>query len=476
VSLVNDKTCECCILGAGPAGLGVAVELVDKGLSDILVIDRNNIVGGLSRTENIDGIRFDIGPHRFFTKNRDVNKLWYDTLHDDFKPVKRLTRIYYKKKYFHYPVKPINTLFNLGIVDATCVMLSYFNALIYKKSAPNNFEDWITQKFGSKLYDVFFRAYTEKIWGIPCNKIGIEFAEQRISNLDIIQVLKAALLGRNEIKTLIDQFHYPVLGAGQMYEVMAEKVVSKGGTVKLQSRVVAVNNNSNEIESVDVEQADGSKIRIKAKQYFSSIPITNLFKMINPSESNEVEEAVEALYFRDHITINLLVDGDDLFPDQWLYVHDPTVKMARIVNYNNFSKSMVGTKNKTAISVEYFTFQHEKLWKMREDELKNLAVEELNSLGLVNRHSVEQAWVIRETECYPTYYLGYREPYELLKGRLNQFQNLSSIGRGGMYKYNNQDHSIYSGILAARNYLKLEGSPYNLWDINNEAIYHESGD
>ncbi|MBF0565708.1 MAG: FAD-dependent oxidoreductase [Nitrospirae bacterium] len=498
-----DKRFECCILGAGPAGMGVALELIAGGIKDIVIVDTHDKVGGLARTETYGDARFDIGPHRFFTKNKEVDNLWHETLGTDFIPVNRLTRIYYKNKFFYYPIKPYDALAGLGIVESIHALASFAAAKAKRHDEPKTFEDWITNKFGRKLYETFFKTYTEKVWGIPCKEIGAEWASQRIKGLDMMQVLRNAFtssagkfmtrtgklpsalsntlpkatpkaLPKTLPKTLVDQFDYPRLGAGQMYEAMCEKAVKAGVTLMLQTRAASLIHKDGRIKSV-LATSGGNEYSINAKQYFSSIPLTHFFRMLRPEEPVQVMEAVEALYYRDHITVNLLVGSDNLFPDQWIYVHSPEVAMARLANYNNFSAAMVNKKGKTALSVEYFVFQHEDLWKKPDDYLKNLAVEELSRVGLIKSETVEGAWVVRETEAYPTYYLGFGRHYDVLKARTGEFGNICQIGRGGMYKYNNQDHSIYSGLLAARNYRHPNDKPFNLWDINIDTEYHESG-
>ena len=454
--------------------MGAAVELVKNGIKDIIIIDKNSRVGGLARTEKFGCSRFDIGPHRFFTKNKEINQLWHDTLGDDFIPVNRLTRILYKKKLFNYPVSAFDALSKLGVLDSTEAILSYLNARIKPKNQINTFEDWISNKFGKKLFDTFFRTYTEKVWGIPCDQIGKEFAEQRIKGLDIIQVLKNTIIGKNNVKTLVDQFDYPILGAGQMYEAWADLATSKGATILLDTKVVSINVNDHNISGIKVEDNTGNEIEIVAKQYFTSLPITHFFDLIEPAVNKKILMANSKLYYREHITVNLIIDKSGLFLDQWIYIHEPDVKMARVANYNNFSKSMVSKKNKTAISVEYFAFQNDQIWKLDNQSIIDLAIDEMHSVGLIDKLSVEQGFVIRETESYPTYYLGYKDSYNILKDEVNKFENLYPIGRGGMYKYNNQDHSTYSGILAARNYLNAEGAPFDLWQINIDAEYQEN--
>jgi protoporphyrinogen oxidase len=471
-----NKSYECCIIGAGPAGLGAAVELINNGITNIVIVDRNSIVGGLARTESFGGLKFDLGPHRFFTKNHEINKLWHETLGEDFITVERLTRILYNKKLFDYPISALDSLSKLGLIESCVALFSYFKAKAGKKKDIITFEDWISNKFGTKLYETFFKTYTEKVWGIPCNQIGKEFAEQRIKGLDIIQVLKNSITGTSKVKTLVNQFDYPILGAGQMYEAWAEKVNSNGGTILLGCRVVSINETNYLIDNVEVSDTQGNIFTISAKQFFNSIPITHFFDMVHPRVSEEIEESVFSLYYRDHITVNLSIDKIGLFPDQWIYIHNPDVEMARVANYNNFSKAMVSGENKTAISVEYFVFQGDEIWKMDEARLIDLAIEELSMVGLIDKHAVEQGWVVKETESYPSYYLGYKEAYNKLKEKLNLFQNIFPIGRSGMYKYNNQDHSTYSGMLAVRSYLNLNGSPFNLWNINIDAEYHEDAE
>jgi len=473
---IGSKSYECCIIGAGPAGLGTALELVNHGVSDILIIDKNKVVGGLARTEIFDGVRFDIGPHRFFTKNKEVNKIWHDILGADFRPVRRLTRIFYKKRYFNYPIKPAEVLIKLGPLQSLNTAFSFISAQIGKKGKPITFEDWVVQKFGRKLYEIFFKTYTEKVWGIPCNQITAEWAAQRIKGLDALEVIRNALFGeRNEkIRTLVEEFDFPVYGAGQMYQAICDQIVSKGAKIILNSTVIRFNHQDNVIKSIDILDSDGCEINIIAKQFFSSIPLAHYFKMLNPSDSSEINNAADMLKYRDHITVNLLVGGrKEVFPDQWIYVHSPDVQIARIANYNNFSKAMVADKNKTALSVEYFLFRNEDLWNEADKSLIDFSIKELGKMNLIKNSEVENGWVVRETEAYPIYYLGFQERYDIIKSRIGQFTNLYSIGRAGMHKYNNQDHSIMSGILAARNYLKLPGSPYLLWNINIDGQYQE---
>jgi protoporphyrinogen oxidase len=472
----HPKSYECCIIGVGAAGLGVALELVRHGVTSIAIIDKNKSVGGLARTNVFDGVRFDIGPHRFFTKNKEVNKIWHGTLEKDFRSVSRLTRIFYKNKYFKYPIKPLDALIKLGPIESIVAVFSFLSPWINRKNEARTFEDWIVQKLGRKLYETFFKTYTEKIWGIPCSQIGAEWAAQRIKGLDALELIKNALIGRKnkKIKTLVEEFDYPVLGTGQMYEAMRDKVVSRGADIILGSRVIRFNRHDNTIDSIDIMDSSGHETSITARHFFSSIPLAHFFKMLNPTDSVQINNSAQMLRYRDHITVHLLVDRENVFPDQWIYVHSPDIQMARVANYNNFSKAMVSDKNKTALSVEYFVFKDKGLWNESDKFLADLAINELDTMGLIKNSDVEKSWVVRDSEAYPIYYIGFLEHYNLLRSRIDQFVNLYSIGRAGMHKYNNMDHSLMSGILAARNYLKLPGSPYILWDINIDAEYLEN--
>ena len=470
-------SCECCILGAGPAGFGAALELIKAGVRDVIVVDQNKIVGGLARTESFDGNRFDIGPHRFYTKNEEIRKLWTDTLGDDFRPVARTTRILYKNKLFSYPLRSFESLYKLGILESLDAVYSFGLSRLSAQGEATNVEDWIVRQFGRKLYETFFKTYTEKVWGISCKEISAEWAAQRIKGLDLAQALKRALrLKRSEEpKTLVERFDYPVLGAGQMYEVMAGRVADGGGRILLNHRVKGFNRKDAAITSVDVAPHSGDNLRISARQFFNSIPLTSFVQLLVPAAPSEALEAAKSLYYRDHITVNLLIDKPKVFPDQWIYVHSPEVQMARVANYNNFSDRMVKVPGHTGLSVEYFVFQHEALWRQPDEAIKELAISELQLVRLVDPRTVRQAWVVRETQSYPTYYLGFQKPYGVILSYIDHFENIYPIGRGGLYKYNNQDHSALSGILAARNYLKVTPEPYNLWNINIDAEYVESG-
>ena len=468
---MKDK--EVVIIGAGPAGLGAALELQKNDIKDILIIDMNAAPGGLSRTVNYKGNKFDIGPHRFFTKNEEVDALWHEILGNDFKVVNRLSRIFYKNKFYNYPLKPLNALKNLGLNESTQAIIDYLISQIKKNDGNlQSFEEWTIKQFGNKLYQTFFKTYSEKVWGIDCKDISANWATQRIKGLNLYKAIIDSLnpfKNNKKIKTLIEEFEYPVYGAGMMYEKMASKIGYQGGELLYDSVVKKINIKNNKIESI-LLNTNNKDVLISAKIFFSSIPLTQTIQMIMPKPEKSIVNAAKTLFFRDHITVNLLVEKDKLFPDQWIYVHSPEVKMARLGNYNNFSTMMTKDKNNAAISIEYFVFINDDIWNMPDKSIIELAKEELHYMKLADKSRVIDSFVIREANSYPVYFVGYEKYFNILKEYVNSISNLQCIGRGGMYKYNNQDHSLYTGMLAARNYC---GANYNIWNVNTDAEYHE---
>lgn len=466
-----------CILGAGPAGLGAAWELANHNEKDIIVVDMNKTFGGLARTEKFGDSLFDVGPHRFFSKNQEIKQLWHYVLGSDFRPVTRLTRVFYKNKFFLYPINFKDVILKMGPVAAFHALISYLYAQTRKNAdAVETFEDWVVANFGKKLYRTFFKTYTEKVWGIPCKHIGSDWAAQRIKGLDLTKLVKNSLgFGLdNSPKTLADEFDYPTKGAGMMYDRMAEKLYDKGVQFLTQTRVNSIDRQDDRLISVLAISPKNNAVLIQADHFISSIPITHFIAMLNPPLENSVANACKALYYRDHVTVNLEIDNANLFPDQWIYVHSPDVKLARIANYRNFSSEMTSRNGVTPISVEYFTFQHEDIWQMDDNDLIEFSIAELQMMGLLSEKPAQQGWVVRETETYPTYYLGYDQHLKVIRNKMNVLSNFTSIGRGGMYKYNNMDHSLYTGLLAGRNLINHGRQQYDIWKMNIEAEYHES--
>lgn len=466
------------IIGAGPAGLGCSFELTHHNKiinhNSVVILDKNETVGGLARTYEYKGYRFDVGPHRFYTKNQEVLQIWHKFLKHDLISVKRMTRIFYKDKLFYYPIRLKDIVFKLGIVESFLTAISFINAKLFLRNFhPKTFEDWITKHFGKKLYRHFFKTYTEKVWGIPCSKIGSEWAAQRIKNLNFIEVVKTAIFGERtrKSKSLINQFYYPKKGAGYCYEKMADYVNKYNVRINLQSQVTKIIHTHSKITSVEYNQK-GQRFNLPVDYLFSSMPLTQFILYLDPAPDKVVIEAAKKLSYRDHITVNLIIKKAHLFADNWIYVHSSAVKMARITNYNNFSKEMIKNLRYSAISVEYFTFQRDDIWRMNDQDLINFAMREMSCIKLAKVEDLLDGFVIRETEAYPTYYLGHKPYFDILKNYAEQFINLQLIGRGGMYRYNNMDHAIYSGLLAARNYLSGY-KKYLIWNINEDAEYLE---
>ncbi len=465
-----------CIIGAGPSGLGCAYELQKRNnKNNVILLEKNNGVGGLARTMPWKNHYFDIGPHRFYTKNHEVLQLWKSILKKDMTTVRRLTRILYKNKLFLYPVRLKDVVSKLGIQESAACLLSYLNAKIFLKSVdPKTFEEWITKHFGKKLYSIFFKTYTEKVWGIPCSKIGAEWASQRIKNLNFYEVVKTAIFGERvrKAKSLMDTFYYPKKGAGYFYEKLAGLINRNTNAILLNSNVTIINCTDKHVSSIEYEK-NGKKYVQPVVSLFSSMPITHFIAALRPRPPRSVLDAAKKLFYRDHITVNLLVNKTHLFPDNWIYVHSPEVKMARITNYNNFVEHLGSRiKDQTGISVEYFVFKNDSLWRMTDRELIQLAKKELEITGLIQQKNVRDGFVVRESESYPIYYLGHKKYFDTLKKYVSRFENLQLIGRGGMYKYNNMDHAIFSGMLAARNYVNGE-KIYDVWKINEDAEYLE---
>jgi len=465
------------IIGAGPSGLSAAKEFIDNEIS-VSIIEKNNTVGGLARTIKYKNCSYDIGPHRFYTLNNEVNSFYNTFLDNDGLNVKRLTRIFYNNKYFLYPLSPINTLFLIGFIDAVKILFSYFNSLItYKifKKKINNFEDWIIANFGKKLFITFFKSYTEKVWGIDCKNINKSWAAQRIKNLSFFSVIFNPIIKKftkNKIKSLVDQFRYPKFGAGFFYEKLSNYLQTKGCSISLNSKLTKIHHLNNEIYKIDIENQN-KRSEQTANNYFFSNPFTEIINLMDPPPPKKIIEASNRLRYRNHICVNLEIKGK-LFPDNWIYVHDPKVKMARVSNYKNFSKYMSTSNNINPITVEYFAFKNEEIWKMKDHELVAFAINELLIANIINNtHLVSNSFIVRSANAYPVIEKGYEKYVNIIKEYFSNFSNLHPIGRSGMFKYNNQDHAIATGIYEARNVINKDNQ-VDIWSINSEGIYVES--
>ena len=456
------------VIGAGPAGLTAAYHLVKNGIKPI-VLEQSDKVGGISRTEKYKGYHFDIGGHRFFTKVQEVQDLWYEVLEDDFVKTPRMSRIYYQGKFFQYPLSAFDTLQKLGISESFMIIWSYLQAKRQPLPVEDNLEQWVTNRFGERLYKTFFKTYTEKVWGIPCNQIQAEWAAQRIKGLSVKTAVLNALIGKNDTKTLIKEFDYPRLGPGMMWERFTEKIEAAGGEVHMNTKVLGMEREGERITRVIAER-DGNLIQFEAENFISSMPLNKLVQKMNPVLPSHVVEAANGLKYRDFLIVSLIVDAPDLFPDNWIYIHSPEVKVGRIQNFKNWSVQMVPDASKTCLGMEYFSNIGDSLWSKTDEELIELAKQELKTLGLANGATVEDGVVIRQPKAYPVYDRDYRQHLDVIQDYLQTFKNLQTTGRNGMHRYNNQDHSMLTALLAAKNLL---GEKHDLWDVNTERSYHE---
>lgn len=456
------------VIGAGPAGLTTAYELVKQDIQP-LVLEKSEQVGGIARTETYKGYRFDIGGHRFYTKVEEVQRLWQEVLGDEFIRVPRLSRIYYQGKFFNYPLEAWDALSKLGMLESLRILLSYVKTQLSPCSQEETLEDWVTNRFGRRLFQTFFKTYTEKVWGIPCDKIQADWAAQRIQGLSLKTAVINALFKTHQTKTLIKAFDYPVLGPGMMWERFQDAVVRRGGEVRLNTGVVRLRRQGNRISSVVVRQ-DGETVEIAADEFISSMPVVSLVQRLDPPPPEAVIRAAKSLSYRAFIIVALIVDRSHLFPDNWIYIHSPEVKVGRIQNFKNWSPAMVPDPRKTCLGMEYFCSEGDTLWQMSDTELLDLATDELAALGLAKVKEIEDGVVLRQPKAYPVYDKDYRQHLRVLQDYLATIENLQTIGRNGMHRYNNQDHSMLAGILAVKNLL---GKNYNLWEINTERSYYE---
>jgi len=463
------------IIGAGPSGLAAAYELTKNNVP-VIIIERLSQIGGLSRTLRRDGAHYDIGPHRFFTKNSEVHQLWVDMMQEDLLTVERLTRIFYKNKFFYYPLQPMNALFGIGAVDTIKILSSYLTTRIQQKLSPSEaktFEDWVVAQFGRRLFEIFFKTYTEKVWGIPCTTIGAEWAGQRIKGLSLwTAVMNAVFKPKSKkIKTLVDEFVFPRGGAGILYEMIGEKVVENGGKIITDSHAIGFRHEGNRIKAVRVENSLEQQEEIEGDAFLVSSPLSDGILGFDPMPPRNVVEAAEALRYRAHVGVDLEAAGNP-FPDNWIYVHSTDVFLARVANYRNFSKEMARTEDTSPLTVEYFCFRGDHIWNRSDEQLIDLATDEVKRMGILKPDKISNAFVVRNEKAYPVLEIGYEKHMDLLKEYTSSFENFQPIGRCGMFRYNNMDHAIVTGLLAARNYM---GKDYDVWSVNIDADYHESG-
>jgi len=456
------------IVGAGPAGLSAAYECIKRGIRPI-VLEKADKVGGIARTETYKGYHFDIGGHRFFTKINRVNQLWQEMLGDDLLRVRRMSSIYYQGRFFNYPLDVFNASFNLGVMESLLIMLSYFRAQAWPHPEEETFEQWVSNRFGRRLYEAFFKTYTEKVWGIPCRQIRADWAAQRIKGLSLIVAISNALLGVQQAKSLVNEFYYPRKGPGMMWERFRDLIEAGGGQVRCHCEAISLKHENGRIASITCIQG-GEKEEIPVGHLMSSIPVSRLVGILEPKVPDKALEAARGLSYRAFIIVVLIIDKEDLFPDQWIYVHSPEVRVGRIQNFKHWSAAMVPDPKTTSVGMEYFCNEGDGNWAMSDAELIDLAARELSALELAKTHDVIDALVVRQPKAYPIYDHAYDKHLEVIRDFLRTIDNLQTIGRNGMHRYNNMDHSMYTGILAVENIL---GAEHDLWEVNDEEAYLE---
>ena len=458
------------VIGGGPAGLTAARELTRLDVSP-LVLEKSGTVGGLARTESYRGFRFDVGGHRFFTKSQPVMRIWRETLGSDLIRRKRLSRIYYNGKFFNYPLNPLNVVGGLGTYQSTRLVLSHLKWQVWPYPQEDTFEEWVTNRFGKRLFLTFFKAYTEKVWGVPCSELKAEWAAQRIKDLSFRTAVRSMFLPpKGRIRTLIDSFEYPRLGPGMMWSAVQEDIARHGGVVRLRSEAARVLRQGNRVTGLIVEQPGWREV-VACDHLISSMPVNELVARLDPPAPEAVRQAAARLTHRDFLTVCLIVDRPRLFPDNWIYIHDPNVGVGRIQNFKNWSPDMVPDPRKTSLGLEYFCTEGDELWSTTDEALLDRAGRELEAIGLARRAEVEDGCVIRAPKAYPIYDSRYGEALDVVRGFLGRFENLQTIGRNGLHHYDNQDHAMLTGILAARNH--GAGERNDVWQVNADQEYHE---
>ena len=477
------------IIGAGPAGLTAAYLLTRAGVA-VTVLERDpRYVGGISRTVEYQGFRFDIGGHRFFSKSQEVEDLWTELLGDDLLHRPRSSRIYYGGKFYAYPLKAGEALRNLGIIESTRCVASYAKARLFPVSNPRTFEDWVSNKFGKRLFGIFFKTYTEKVWGMSCSEISADWAAQRIKGLSLSTAIRAALFPKKKgatanrsqtIKTLIDTFRYPRKGPGMMWEAAADRTRAQGGTIRMGAFVTALEKLPDggrwRVGFRAGENGAGDVEWIEADHVISSAPMRELAACIRPAMPKAVLEAAAKLRYRDFLTVALIVRPTNRFDDNWIYIHEPGVKVGRVQNFASWSPEMVPDKNLACYGLEYFCFEGDGLWSSSDADLIKLASRELESLGLVKAGDVIDGHVVRQPKAYPVYDDEYARHVETIRTEIEaHYPGLHLVGRNGMHKYNNQDHAMMTAMLTARNIIAGE-QLFDVWNVNQDAEYHEAGD
>jgi protoporphyrinogen oxidase len=475
------------VIGAGPAGLTSSYLLTKAGISTRVIEMDPVYVGGISRTVNYKDFLFDVGGHRFFSKSKEVVDLWNELLPDDFITRPRLSRIFYDDKFYSYPLKAFEALNNLGYVESSLCVLSYLFKKTFPNENPETFHQWVSNQFGERLFSIFFKTYTEKVWGMSCDDISADWAAQRIKGLDLWGAMAAALrksmnpnggaTGANGevVKTLIESFEYPRRGPGMMWDAAAAKTRAQGGEILMGHALdKLVRDEKSGVWTITSKDLDGKVHTFEANHVISSAPIRELMHAMRPVP--KALEQADKLRYRDFLTVALIVEKADLFPDNWIYIHDPSVKVGRIQNFRSWSPEMVPDEKLACLGLEYFCFEGDGLWTASDDELFALAKKELAHVGLAEPHEVVDGHVVRQKKAYPVYDDSYKQNVQMIRDEIEtRYQGLHLVGRNGMHKYNNQDHAMMTAMLTVKNIIAGK-TLFDVWNVNEDAEYHEGGE
>lgn len=464
------------IIGSGPAGLTAGYELSKEGKKVQIFEKDPKYVGGISRTETYKNFHFDIGGHRFFSKSQEVEDFWTEILGDEMLERPRSSRIYYGGKFYSYPLVALEALRNLGLFQSTLCVISFVYYQIFPIKDPKNFEEWVTNQFGKKLFLIFFKTYTEKVWGIPCDKISADWAAQRIKGLSLWSAIINSLFKPKAktkdqvIKTLIDSFRYPKTGPGKMWEVCAEKIRGMGGEILMNTGIKKVVKRENDYFLVSTDDQEFGPY----EYVISTAPLRELVNSLEPAVSQQTIESANGLNYRDFLTVVLICKDKDAFNDNWIYIHDPSVQVGRIQNFKSWSPFMVPDQEMACYGLEYFCFEGNDLWNAKNEDLIQLGIKEMVKIGLLNKDNFVDGYVVRQPKAYPVYDEIYKTHLTNIREGIKGFEGLYCVGRNGMHKYNNQDHSMMTAMLAAKNIIAGE-QLYDVWNVNEDADYHEGG-
>jgi protoporphyrinogen oxidase len=471
------------VIGAGPAGLTAAYQLAKQGQRVVVLEADPEYVGGICRTVNYKDFHFDIGGHRFFSKSREVEDLWTEIAGDLMLDRPRSSRIYYRGQFFKYPLKPFEALSKLGLLESSLCALSFLKAQIRPIRDPRSFEDWVSNQFGERLFRIFFKTYTEKVWGMSCREISADWAAQRIKGLSLGSAIKHALFPQRKpkdrgaiVKTLIDTFRYPRQGPGMMWDACARKLRQMGGQVLLGRRAARLSFDAAEkVWTVTACTRDGQTETYRGEHLISSMPIRELVAQIEPRLPQDALSAAQSLRYRDFLTVGLILRERNKFQDNWIYIHDPSVKVGRIQNYKSWSPEMVPDPDYCCYGLEYFCFEGDGLWATPDADLIALATREIEKVGLGLAADVTDGCVIRQRKAYPVYDDAYQKHVDTVRAALQTHcAQIHLVGRNGMHKYNNQDHAMMTAMLTAKNILAGENR-FDVWSVNQDAEYHEGG-